>query len=428
MSAGPVLITGLGALTPIGADVPTFAAALREGRCGIQVVADPDAPDQRRLLAPLTDPGLAAMLDGVEGLDPVRHKRFLRIARRSPFPVRAALTAAVQAWQDAELATLPVPRDRIGIVVGGHNLTGHSAFELYPTYLRQPAHVPPRFALQAQDTDHVGTISEALGIEGEGCTVGASSASGNAALIHAARLVQTGEVDVCLAVGALARLGPLEVRSLANLGASALVDTACRPFDRRRAGFVPGEAAACVVVESQDSAVRRGIRTDAVVELAGAAMVLAGTSLSDPSRASEVRAMAGALARAGIGAERIDYINAHATGTPAGDDVEIDALIEVFGDGAGAGAGDGAAAAQPWVNATKALIGHCLSAAGVVEAVAAVVQMRGGFVHPNPVLADPVTAGLRLVGTSAQPAAVEYALSNSFGFGGFNSSVVLRRA
>ena len=128
--------------------------------------------------------------------------------------------------------------------------------------------------------------------------------------------------------------------------------------------------------------------------------------------------MAGALAMAGIGAERVDYVNAHATGTPAGDDAEVQALAAVLGAGAG----------RPWVNATKALIGHCLSAAGVVEAVAAVVQMRAGFVHPNPALRDPVTAGLRFGGADEPPPAVgEYALSNSFGFGGFNSAVVLRR-
>ncbi|NUR30308.1 MAG: polyketide beta-ketoacyl:ACP synthase [Catenulispora sp.] len=422
------MLTGLGALTPVGLDVAAFTAALRAGRCGVRVVdggasavnagpgiGDPAPP---RLLAALPELGLPELLDPIAELDPDLRRRCLRAARRSPLPVRAALAAAVQAWQDAGLAQAPVPAERIGLVVAGHNLTGRQAFELYPTYLRQPGHLPPRFALQAQDTDHVGTISEALGIEGEGCTIGASSASGNAALIHAARLVHIGAVDVCLAVGAMAQLGPLEYQALVNLGVNAPTanpNTACRPFDRARSGIVPGEAAACVVVESAASAARRG--APAWAELAGHALVLSATSLSDPSPAGEARAMTQALAMAGISADRLDYINAHATGTPAGDDAETEALTRVLGPTTG----------RPWINATKALLGHCLSAAGMVEAVAVALQMRAGFVHGNPALHDPVNTQLRFVGPQAQPATIDYALSNSFGFGGFNSAVVLKR-
>ena len=425
MSREAILVSGVGVLTPIGHDVAAFTDALRAAKCGIVAVAADDAPSGSRLFAPLGRFDVAAALEACTGLDEQTRARALRTARRSPLPVQAALVAAAQAWQDAQLPQRPVPSDRIGLVVGGHNLTSAAATTASG---RGPAYVPPRFALQAQDTDHIGTLSQALGITGEGCTVGASSASGNLALIHAARLIGFDAVDVCLAVGAMTQLGSLERGALANLGVLAdsdatagtdLVEAAssggCRPFDKGRSGLVPGEAAACVVLESELSALRRGVPIS--VELSGFKLALDGNSLSNPSIDGEVRAIAGALSRSRLDAREIGYVNAHGTGTPAGDDAELAALESVFGD----------AITVPWVNSTKALIGHTLSAAGAVEAVATVVQMKGGFVHGNPVLDHPVSDRHRFVGATAEAADIAHALSNSFGFGGFNTSVLFSR-
>ena len=432
MSREAIVVSGVGVLTPIGHDVAAFTDALRAARCGIVAVAADDAPSGSRLFAPLGRFDVAAALDAI-GLDEQTRARALRTARRSPLPVQAALVAAAQAWQDAQLSQRPVPSDRIGLVVGGHNLTTAAASTASG---RGPAYVPPRFALQVQDTDHIGTLSQALGITGEGCTVGASSASGNLALIHAARLIGFDAVDVCLAVGAMTQLGSLERGALANLGVLADIDTeidiataanlgtdlveatpigGCRPFDKGRSGLVPGEAAACVVLESELSALRRGVPIS--VELSGFKLALDGNSLSNPSIDGEARAIAGALARSRLDPREIGYVNAHGTATPAGDDAELAALESVFGD----------AVAVPWVNSTKALIGHTLSAAGAVEAVATVVQMKAGFVHANPALDHPVSDRHRFVGAEAQPAEFAHALSNSFGFGGFNTSVLFSK-
>lgn len=431
MTREAILVTGLGVVSPVGHDVPAFTAALRDGRCGI-VATRAHGPDSgARLLAPLGPFDVAAALDACAGLDAETRARALRTARRSPLPVQAALAAAAQAWQDAGLARRPVPGERIGLVVGGHNLTGSAAFT---AAAHGAAYVPPRFALQAQDTDHIGTLSQALGITGEGCTVGASSASGNLALIHAARLIGFEAVDVCLAVGAMAQLGELERRALANLGVLAEAGgdadqefdapsasgagrrhLGCRPFDKERSGLVPGEAAACLVLESESSALSRGV--PASIELSGFKLALDGNSLSNPSVDGEARAIAGALARAGVEAAEVGYVNAHGTATPAGDDAELAALAQVFG----------AAVGSPWINSTKALIGHCLSAAGTVEAVATVVQLRSGFVHGNPALRHPVSDAHRFAGPQARPARFTHALSNSFGFGGFNTSLLFSR-
>ncbi|SNY24462.1 beta-ketoacyl synthase N-terminal-like domain-containing protein [Paractinoplanes atraurantiacus] len=405
----PVVVTGLGIVSPVGVGVPAFAAALRAGATGFRAV--PDEAGGTRFAAPLTGFDLAAALAAAT---PGVRREALRAARRSPLPVQAGVAAAVEAWQHAGLAGGAVPADRVGLIVGGHNLTGGYAFEHHPVYLRQPVYLPARYALQVQDTDHVATISQALGVTGEGHTVGASSASGNLALIQAARLIAAGAVDACLAVGALARPAPPERAALANLGVLAPpAEPACHPFDRRRAGLVPGEAAACLVLEPAGAARRRGATP--LAELAGVATGLDATSLSTPSPAGEERVMRQALARAGVAPSAVDYVNAHGTATPAGDDAELAALAAVFGP------------ARPWINSTKGLVGHCLSAAGAVEAIATVVQLRAGFVHANPGLRRPAAPGHRLVGATAVPAPIEVALSTSFGFGGFNTAVVLRR-
>ncbi len=419
MTPDSTVVTGLGVVCAIGFDVPSFTEALRAGRSGVEAVDELAGPETAGLLATVHDFDLPTALDRCHGLAPRVRDRILRAGHRSPPPIAVALAVAVQGWLDADLGRLPVPAERIGLIVGGHNLTSSYAFDQHETYEREPAFLPARYALHAQDTDHVGTISEALGIMGEGYTVGASSASGNAAVIHAARLISCGAVDVCLAIGALSQLDPQERSAFAQLGVLAEPDDDVaaadgpRPFDKGRSGFVPGEGSACLVLESRTGARRRGV--PALAELAGFAMALDGNSLANPSVEGEARAMSAALRQAGVGGADLDYVNAHATATPAGDDAEVRALLQVFGD------------RRPWVNSTKALVGHCLSAAGAIEAVATVVQMWGGFVHPNPNSMRPVDNRLRLVGTSAVSADITCALSNSFGFGGFNTSLVFLR-
>lgn len=425
MSAGApdrddLVVTGTGVLCAIGSDVGTFTAALRAGRSGIRPVPDPDGRG-RPAAALLPDFTLAASLDQLAASVPGRTGpvgRARSVARRSPRPVQAAVVTALQAWAQAGLDEAPVPGDRIGIVVGGSNLNGAGDDRLRPTFDRDPGHLPPRYALQYLDTDHVGVLSQVFGVTGEGSTVGAASASGNAALIAAARLLETGAVDACVVVGALAELSAMQARALRNVGAMAEAgagELPPAPFDARHRGFVYGQGSACVVLEPARAAGRRGAA--ALARLSGYALTLDGNSLADPSEDGETRVMAAALRRAGLEPAQIGYVSAHGSGSPLGDTTESAALRRLFG-----GAGPG-----PWLNATKALTGHCLSAAGLVEAVATIAQLRAGFVHPTGKLQDPADTGCRLVGPVCQQAGIDHALSNSFGFGGFNTAVVLSR-
>ncbi|MFE4210981.1 beta-ketoacyl synthase N-terminal-like domain-containing protein [Streptomyces goshikiensis] len=400
-----VVVTGLGALSPLGPDVPRLADALRAGRPAIAATG-PGEPVPYR--AALPDAAVGEALTAA-ALPPAA-------TRRTSRPARAALAVAGQAWRAAGLhLRAPDPR-RIAVVVAGNNLNGAQSAAAAARLAKDPMLVPPRLALQHQDTDQVATLSEAFGIRGEGLTVGGASASGNLALIHGARLVSWGVAEVCLVVGALAEPAPAELRSYLNLG--AMVPTAGSgpggPFDRSHRGFVHGPAAAAMVLESAESAAHRGAAARA--ELAGWAAGLDANSQPDPTVEGEAEVMARALADAGISAAEVDLIGAHGTGSPLGDRVEADAIARVFG------------AVGPWVNTVKGLAGHALTAAGTLSAVAVVLQLGGGFVHPTPWVRDPIDGAPRLVGDAAVTTPLRWALSNAFGFGGFNSSLVWRAA
>lgn len=409
---GTVVVSGMGIVCSIGSDVETFEAALREGRSGIQpgeTGADDGVPG-----AEIRGFDLGEALARRGALPQALRDAARRTAGRSPFAVQVAVAAALEAWEHADLHQAPVPGTRLGLVVAGNNLVGRYAWGHYQKFVEQPAYLSPRFALQYQDTDHVGVLSQVLGIRGEGFTVGGASASGNVGIIHGSRLVECGAAEACLVVGALSDLSPMEKRSFQNLGAMAGGGNGgSPPFDQRHRGFVYGQAAACLVLESRRSARQRG--RGALAELAGYAQGLDAGALADPTEEGEVRAMAEALHRAGRDPGEVTYVSAHGSGSALGDEVEARAIRRVLGRSLD----------RPWINATKGLTGHCLSAAGVVEAVATVVQMRGGFVHPNLGLERPIDAELRFVGPRSEAAEIRCALSNSFGFGGFNSSVVL---
>ncbi|MFD7656332.1 beta-ketoacyl synthase N-terminal-like domain-containing protein [Actinosynnema sp. NPDC059797] len=407
------VITGTGVRCAVADDVPTFADRMRAGARGaVRVVDDLDGP---RAGAPLPPFDLAAALVAAHADDGVRD-RARRAAHRAPPGVRAAVATVAQAWREAALDRAPLPADRVAVVVAGHNLTGGYADDVARKLAADPAFVPGRAALHLMDTDLLGVLTEVFALRGEGLTAGGASASGNVALITASRLLACDAADAVLVVGPVADPSRLERQALVNLGAVAALDEGadpaalCRPFDRGHRGFVPGQACAAVVLERPGSAARRG--APALAALAGHAARMAGTSLAHPSADGQVEVVTAALKAAGLDPADVDYVNAHATGTPLGDRTEAGTLLRVFGDG-------------PRVNATKALTGHCLHAAGVLEAVAVVAQLRGGFLHPNPNLRDPVEPGLRYTGDRAEEVRARVALSNGFGFGGVTTSLVI---
>lgn len=245
-------------------------------------------------------------------------------------------------------------------------------------------------------------------------TVGAASASGLAAVVAAVDMLAAGRAPACLVVGLPVDFGRAEWAGLDLIG--GLADDrrigdgpASRPFDAAASGFVPGEAAAALLLERTGSSARLG-------RIAAAELVLDGTHLPSPSLEGEIRVMRRALAAAGMVPSDVDLVSAHATSTPLGDRVEADAIATVFAE-----------APDVVVNAAKGLLGHAVNTAGLIETVVTLIQMRDGFIHPNVGLSDPVRP-LPYAGPKAVRRPVRRAMKTAFGFGGFNAALILEAA
>jgi malonyl-ACP decarboxylase len=388
-------ITGMGVAAAGTLDTPGFAASLRAGRTAIaDLPRDPMPPIDRAALLPR-----AAFV-----LPPGAPRGATRAA------ASAALVAR-EAWDMAGLAA--ADPERVALVLAGHNLSLAATAETLRAYADRMAFAPPRHALQVWDSHVAGVVSQLLGIRGAGLLAGGHFASGVAALAQAALLLRAGEADAAVCVAPAAELSDLELHALANLGVTASVgDTAgpYQPFAAGQGGLVPGQGAACLIMETAPHAAERGAAP--LAWLAAARVVLGGHAGPEPDANAAMRAMRAALAAAGLAPSAIGYVNAHATGTPAGDAAEAEAIRVVF---------DGA---SPRVNATKAITGHTLCAAGLVGVVATLLQMRGGFLHADPYLQD-APAGLYMAGPAGDSLSAEAAMVNSFGFDGFYGSAIL---
>ncbi|ABC34518.1 beta-ketoacyl synthase N-terminal-like domain-containing protein [Burkholderia thailandensis] len=395
------VVTGLGVVSPIGIGVPAFEAALFAGGAAFGVMRREGRQHAASAFLGAELPAFELPASAFAG------------AQRLSLPARAALAALGEAWADAALRELDPAR--VGLVIGGSNLQQRELARVHEAFRERPLYVRPNHAVSYMDTDLAGACAQAFGVRGAACTVGGASASGLLAVVEAARLVQAGELDACVAVGGLADLSHLECqafRSLGAMGSERFADdpgAACRPFDRARDGFIYGEACAALVVESPESAGRRGARARAA--LAGWSVVSGANRGPNATLDAEADAIGRALAHAGWRAADVDYVNPHGSGSVSGDEIELAAL-------AAAGLG------HAWLNATKSLTGHALSAAGAVETLATVLQMQASRLHPTRNLDDPI-APARWVRGAPQPARVGRALKLSYGFGGINAALCL---
>jgi len=407
-----VIVSGMGAVSALGVGSDALREGLEATRCGIVA-----SPSGEWAMAPASGFDLGHwMTSGADGL-PVDRTQLRRLLQQGTRSSHLSVASASEAWTGAGLQE--VDPASIALVVGGNNLSP-DLFETARRRREQTGWVSARYAIQSQDSHQVGILAELFGIRGPGWTAGAASASGMAALFQGWLLVRSRATPVCMVVGAATTPSRLEFEGFSTLGAMANLGTGvdpaslCRPFDAGHQGFVWGEGAACLVLEHADHASRRGVAPLGFV--AGASLIMSPNNGPEPTLEGEIRAMSQALGAAGITAGQVGHINAHGTGTPEGDNVEAEAILSVFGDGC------------PPVNATKALVGHTLSAAGVLEAVATLLQLRGRFVHGNPNFGKDQSQPLNLVGPHSRALDSRLALSNGFGFGGFNGSIVLERA
>lgn len=400
----PPVVTGLGVVSSIGQGKAAFAKALLDGDSAFAVMQRPGRQRESAYLG--AEIGEIAFPDGIP-------RQTLRSASLS---ARAALAVLQQAWNEARLSDVD-PR-RIGLIVGGSNVQQRELTQLHETYRESSTFLRPTYALSFMDSDLCGFCTAHFGIRGLAHTVGGASASGQLAIIEAAKAVLSNQVDVCIAVGALMDLSHWECRGLRAIGAMGsdrYADQpalACRPFDQDHDGFIFGESCGAVVIESQESSERRGMTPYA--SLRGWGVVMDGNRNPDPSLDGEMQAIRIALEAAERTPEQIDYVNPHGTGSIVGDATELRAL-----QASGLGGS--------FLNATKSLIGHGLSAAGTVEVIATLLQMQSGRLHPTRNLENPIDPTFRWVTNEPVDHQIENAVTLSMGFGGINTAMCWER-
>lgn len=407
-----VLVTGVGTVSPVGLDADSSFRALLDGRSGIGPITQFDAA-----------PFASRIAGEVRGFDVEQHMDG-REAKKVDRFVQYAVAAAGMAIRDAALDLDRIDRDRAGVVIG----SGIGGIHLIEQQLRVLQDKGPRrlspFLIPGMIINLAsGMVSIQFGLRGPNSATVTACATGNHAIGEALRIIQHGDADLVIAGGTEAAISPLTVGGFCAMRALSTRNDdpqrASRPFDAGRDGFVMGEGCGVLVLEAEPHAVARGARVYA--ELAGFGMSADGYHLSAPAEDGNgmVRVMQAALRDAAIAPGEIGYVNAHGTSTPVGDVIEARAIQSVFG---------GRATPIP-VSSTKSMTGHLLGAAGGFEAVATVLAIAHGQLPPtiNVEAQDPEIT-IDCIPNRARASQVEAAISNSFGFGGTNASLVFRRA
>ncbi|MCU1350284.1 MAG: pksF [Acidobacteria bacterium] len=398
------VVTGMGVISAIGQGKASFSSALLGGTTAFGVMQRPGRQRESAYLG--------AEIREI-AFPPEVARQTVRAASLS---AQAALAVLLEAWAEARLDD--VDPLRIGLIVGGSNVQQRELTQVHEAYRERPGFLRPTYALSFMDSDLCGFCTAQFGIRGLAHTVGGASASGQLAIIQAAQAVATNQVDVCIALGALMDLSHWECRgfrALGAMGSDRFADQpalACRPFDRDHDGFIFGEACGAVVIESAESSQRRGMASYAALRGWGTAMD--ATRSPDPSLDGEARAIRNALQAAGWKPGQVDYVNPHGTGSVIGDETELKALQACELSGA-------------YLNATKSLIGHGLSAAGTVEVIATLLQLQAGRLHPTNNLQNPIDPSRNWVTDQSVDHQIEHALTLSMGFGGINTALCWQR-
>jgi len=407
MSRTEVVVTGIGATTPLGGDAASTWEGMLAGRSGVTKIAEEWAERLPvRIAAPMA-------VDPSTVIDRVKMRRLDRCEA-------AALIAAQEAWADSGMADAGLDSERLAVVVGS-GIGGATTLLNQDDILEAQGarKVSPHTVPMLMPNGPAAWVGLELGAQAGVHAPVSACATGAEAIAWGLDIIRSGRADVVVAGGTEAVIQPLPIAGFASMRAMSTRNddpqAASRPFDKGRDGFVLGEGAGIVVLERADHAAARGAKVYA--RLAGAGMTSDGYDIVQPDPAGHgiVRAMRAALRDAGIDPRDVRHVNAHATSTPVGDIAEIHALREVLGP-------------HPVVTATKSMHGHLLGAAGAVEAIATLLAVHHDIVPPTINLDDPDDAlELDVAAHKARELEIPAALNDSFGFGGHNAVLVFTK-
>lgn len=405
-----VVITGMGAVTPLGNSADAFWEGLKAGKNGIKAITKFDASE--------TGISVAGEL---KDFDP---KEFMdrKVAKRTDEYSQFGVAAAVQAVEMSGIDTEKTNMDRFGVIVGS-GIGGLNAMEqqIIKMHDKGPQRVAPLFVPMAIGNMVAGNISIAIGARGINTSIVTACASGNNSIGEAFRNIKHGYSDVIIAGGAEGTINEIGIAGFAALNAlstSSDPDRASIPFDKERHGFVMGEGAGVLMLESLDHALERGATIYGEIVGYGATGDGYHMTAPSPDGSGAGRAMKLAMEEAGITPADIGYINAHGTSTPANDSSETQAIKYAFGD----------AAKDVAISSTKSMTGHLLGAAGGIEAVACVKALQENFLPPTIGLQVPdEDCDLDYIPNVGKEKEIQYALNNSLGFGGHNAVTLFKK-
>ncbi|MBR6771075.1 MAG: beta-ketoacyl-ACP synthase II [Lachnospiraceae bacterium] len=404
-----VVITGLGAVTPIGNSVEEFWASIRAGKTGFGPITYFDTGDYRCKLAAQ-----------VKDFDPGQHMD-KKAARRMEQFCQFAVAAAGEALKDAKISMEEENPYRVGCCIGSGIGSLQAMEREYDKLISKgPSRISPLMVPLMISNMAAGNVSIAFGLKGKNMDVVTACASGTNSVGEAFRSIQYGDADIMVAGGAESSITPLGVSGFTALTAVSLSqdpEKCSIPFDKDRNGFVMGEGAGILILEELEHAQKRGAYIYA--EVVGYGCTSDAYHITSPAEDGEgaAQAMMAAMKDAGVTTEEITYINAHGTSTPYNDLFETRAIKMAFGE----------QAKKLRINSTKSMIGHLLGAAGAVELVACVKEVEEGFIHQTVGFTEAEEEmDLNYCGESYEEE-VPYALSNSLGFGGHNASILIKK-
>lgn len=411
MNKRRAVVTGIGVITPIGTGKEEYFRSLKEGKCGVDYITrfDTEGFDAR----------IAAEVRNFEPSEYMDKKECKRMDRFTQFAIAASKMAAADSRLDIE----SVDSNRFGVCIGS-GIGGIETMETQHNILRDkgPGRVSPFMIPMMISNIAAGNISIVLNAKGPNITVVSACASATNAMGEAFRMIQRGDADIMVAGGTEASVTPISLAGFCSMKALSTRNddpkTASRPFDRDRDGFVMGEGAGMLILEELGHAEKRGAFIYGEIVGYGASGDAYHITAPAPDADGAYRAMLMAVRDAGIEACKIDYINAHGTSTGLNDKLETLAIKRLFGEGA----------KKIPISSTKSMTGHLLGAAGAVEAIACIMAINEGVIPPTINYFTPdEECDLDYVPNEARNTGVVYAISNSFGFGGHNASIILKK-